>query len=258
MSGQATVAEIDRRVGARIAACGDPGTPLRGRPSRLLYQLVGTAGIRRIVAALDEVHSQTPGLRTECLLETTAGQGTSLGWRFEHLAAMLNGVADPEPLGRLLRHLPRFRGRLSPGHARGVPGHDGRPIDRIVRAPKAGSPLSPQRQPSRELGSRVVATNTSAAASWDLEPFRNPALPNARFRDVPMYLETPKGEEQGADLDATNLATLRRAGCIIMDATVYGPPMSSFAPRKKRYFRGAKGDYSGPILGEPTAARDGY
>jgi hypothetical protein len=33
--------------------------------------------------------------------------------------------------------------------------------------------------------------------------------------------------------------------------TTAGPPMSSFAPRKKRYFRGAKGDYSGPILGEP-------
>ena len=56
-------------------------------------------GIRRIIDALDEAHAQTPGLRTQCLLETTAGQGTSLGWRFEHLAAILEGVADRSRLG---------------------------------------------------------------------------------------------------------------------------------------------------------------
>jgi deoxyribonuclease-4 len=41
------------------------------------------------------------------------------------------------------------------------------------------------------------------------EPFRN-LLNDRRFRNVPMYLETPKGEEKGRDLDAINLGTLRR------------------------------------------------
>ncbi len=41
-----------------------------------------------------------------------------------------------------------------------------------------------------------------------LEPFRH-LLADVRFRGVPMYLETPKGEEDGEDLDAVNLRTLR-------------------------------------------------
>ena len=57
------------------------------------------AGLARIVTALDEVHGQTRGLKARALLETTAGQGTALGWRFEHLATILAGVQDPERLG---------------------------------------------------------------------------------------------------------------------------------------------------------------
>src|SRR5215212_1934128 len=36
------------------------------------------AGLAAIVRALDEVHGQTRGIKTRCLLETTAGQGTNL------------------------------------------------------------------------------------------------------------------------------------------------------------------------------------
>ena len=41
-----------------------------------------------------------------------------------------------------------------------------------------------------------------------LEPFRL-LLADRRFRRVPMYLETPKGKEDGEDLDAVNLRVLR-------------------------------------------------
>jgi deoxyribonuclease-4 len=41
------------------------------------------------------------------------------------------------------------------------------------------------------------------------EAFRN-VLNDRRFRKVPMYLETPKGERSGKDLDAINLRALRR------------------------------------------------
>jgi deoxyribonuclease-4 len=46
-------------------------------------------GLQRVAAALDEAHQRCPNFRVKILLETTAGQGTSLGHRFEHLAAML-------------------------------------------------------------------------------------------------------------------------------------------------------------------------
>ena len=56
-------------------------------------------GLKRIVTALDEVLGQTSNASAGILLETTAGQGTTLGWRFEHLAAILAGVNDNRRLG---------------------------------------------------------------------------------------------------------------------------------------------------------------
>ena len=56
-------------------------------------------GLRRIVKALNEVLRQGRKQSAAILLETTAGQGTTLGWRFEHLATILAGVHDNSRLG---------------------------------------------------------------------------------------------------------------------------------------------------------------
>ena len=47
------------------------------------------AGLRRIAQGLDEVHRRTKGFAARIDLETTAGQGTCLGHRFEHLERIL-------------------------------------------------------------------------------------------------------------------------------------------------------------------------
>ena len=57
------------------------------------------AGQRRIVLALDEVHARTTGARCQLWLETTAGQGTCLGHRFEQIGFVLNEVRDSDRLG---------------------------------------------------------------------------------------------------------------------------------------------------------------
>ena len=57
------------------------------------------AGQRRIVLALDEVHTRTVGVRCQLWLETTAGQGTCLGHRFEQIGFVLREVRDSERLG---------------------------------------------------------------------------------------------------------------------------------------------------------------
>lgn len=57
------------------------------------------AGIERIIIALNRLHSELPGFKVKTLLETTAGQGTTLGATFEELSQMLNGVDAPERLG---------------------------------------------------------------------------------------------------------------------------------------------------------------
>src|SRR5260370_7653919 len=57
------------------------------------------AGLAKVAAALDEVQHRCAGFQVMILLETTAGQGSSLGHRFEHLAAILDQVKQPERLG---------------------------------------------------------------------------------------------------------------------------------------------------------------
>jgi deoxyribonuclease-4 len=61
----------------------------------------------------------------------------------------------------------------------------------------------------RELGSRVDRHAKIGAGKLGLEPFRH-LMNDRRFAKVPMYLETPKGEEDGEQLDAINLQTLRQ------------------------------------------------
>src|SRR5262249_20627079 len=56
-------------------------------------------GLRRIILAINEAFRQTPRTRVEIWLETTAGQGSSLGHRFEHLRAILDGVNERQRLG---------------------------------------------------------------------------------------------------------------------------------------------------------------
>lgn len=53
------------------------------------------AGLATVVRAFDEVHRQTPGLKVVTLIETTAGQGSCLGWKFEHLAEIIPAVPIP-------------------------------------------------------------------------------------------------------------------------------------------------------------------
>lgn len=57
------------------------------------------AGLQRIIAALDRLHEDLPGYEVVTLLETTAGQGTSIGGAFEDLADIMKGVASPERVG---------------------------------------------------------------------------------------------------------------------------------------------------------------
>ena len=55
-------------------------------------------GIARLIESLDVIHAETAGAKVRVAIETTAGQGTYLGGRFEQIARILNGVRDPERL----------------------------------------------------------------------------------------------------------------------------------------------------------------
>ena len=164
------------------------------------------AGIAAVVRALDEVHRQTRGIKARCLLETTAGQGSCIGCRFEQLAAMIDGVQDPERLGVCVDTCHIFAAGYPLGTEKEYRATM-RALDKsvglkLVRAFHLNDSVKP-------LGSRVDRHAAIGRGMLGKEPFRW-LLNDRRFRNVPMYLETPKGEEKGKDLDAINLGTLRR------------------------------------------------
>jgi len=54
------------------------------------------AGLRQVANSLRKLLKETNGYRVQVVIETTAGQGTSLGHRFEQIAALLDQIGLPE------------------------------------------------------------------------------------------------------------------------------------------------------------------
>jgi deoxyribonuclease-4 len=163
------------------------------------------AGIRRVIRALNEVHRETRGIQAQCLLETTAGQGTNLGWRFEHLAAMLDGVRDPERLGVCFDTCHVFAAGYPLGTEKDYR-QTMREFNRLIGVKRIRA--FHFNDSKARFGSRVDRHAHIGRGEMGLAPFRF-LLADRRFRKVPMYLETPKGNENGEDLDVINLRTLR-------------------------------------------------
>lgn len=164
------------------------------------------AGLLRVAAALDEAHVRCPDFRLKVLLETTAGQGTSLGHRFEHLASILAQVKDPERLGVCLDTCHVFAAgyALAPEKEYRA---TMREFHRLVgikrlRAFHVNDSARPQ-------GSRVDRHAHIGKGYIGLEAFRL-LLNDPRFRNRPMILETPKESADRDDMDVVNLRTLRR------------------------------------------------
>jgi deoxyribonuclease-4 len=174
--------------------------------------------LERIARALDQVHARTEGLGVTIDLETTAGQGTNLGYRFEHLQDILQRVAHPERLGMCADTCHIF----AAGYSMGTPKEYDETIDRLDRSVGLRNLRVWHLNDScRECGSRVDRHAAIGAGQMGLEPFRH-LVNDSRFRDLPMILETPKGVEDGEDLDVRNLKVLRQ---------LVRPPRSSRTPK---------------------------
>ncbi len=161
-------------------------------------------GLANVVRGLDEVHRRCAGFGVRVLLETTAGQGLSLGHRFEHLAWIMGAVAQPERLGVCLDTCHVF----AAGYPL-APEADYRAtmaeFDRIVGLKRLR--VFHVNDSKKPLGSRVDRHAHIGQGCLGLEPFRLLAN-DSRFRGRPMILETPK-EEEGREMDAINLGVLR-------------------------------------------------
>ena len=163
-------------------------------------------GLARITRALDVVIQRTAGMTAEIWLETTAGQGSNLGYRFEQLQFLLENVKSRDRLGICVDTCHIF--------AAGYPLIRASDYQRTMRELEETVGLESIRafhlnDSKREFGSRVDRHEHIGDGTLGREPFRH-LLRDARFEHLPMYLETPKGDRDGKPLDSVNLGLLRR------------------------------------------------
>lgn len=172
-----------------------------------------TGGLELIAAGIGSLLRARRRAAPMILLEHTAGQGTNLGHRFEHLAAILEMLDGSPRVGVCLDtcHL------LTAGYD--ICSEEGyeatfQQFDRMVGLERIKVfHLNDSKKP---CASRVDRHEHIGKGCLGLEPFRR-LLNDQRFRGLPMLLETPKLDtpesRRKSDVDpwdARNLRTLRR------------------------------------------------
>ncbi|RWR02671.1 endonuclease IV [[Pantoea] beijingensis] len=81
-----------------MARCEQLGLSLLNfHPGSHLHQIDEDVCLKRIAESLNIVLDKTQGVTA--VIENTAGQGSNLGFRFEHLAAIIDGVEDKSRVG---------------------------------------------------------------------------------------------------------------------------------------------------------------
>ena len=161
------------------------------------------SGLARVAAALNRALPKTGKHTAGVLLETTAGQGTTLGSRFEELAEILRLVKQPDRVGVCLDtcHL------LAAGYEFRSASAYGAMMNALDRAVGLGRVLAFHLNDSKgDLGSRRDRHEHIGKGKVGLEAFRL-ILADARFHDVAMVLETEKGDDLAEDKQ--NLGVLR-------------------------------------------------
>lgn len=159
-------------------------------------------GLERFTKNLDLVLEQADNAVT-VLLETTAGQGTGLGSRFEELASIIKNSGYPDRLGVCVDTCHIF-----------AAGYDIRTPQNYQATMDAFDQLVGIKRikffhlndSKKGLASHVDRHEHIGKGEIGIEGFRN-LLNDPRFANHPMTLETPKGKELQEDRD--NLATLR-------------------------------------------------
>ncbi|MFQ5645822.1 MAG: deoxyribonuclease IV [bacterium] len=165
-----------------------------------------TAGAARVAEAFNLLHRKFPEMKTKITIETTAGQGTNLGHRFEQIAGIISGVEQPE----------RLRVCFDTCHVWAA-GYDLKSeagyyqvfeeFDKIIGLERlAAFHINDSK---KDIGSRVDRHAHIGEGFLGVGFFRR-LMNDSRFDRLPMTLETPKGENgSGEDWDLVSLELLR-------------------------------------------------
>ncbi len=161
-------------------------------------------GIRLIIESLNAVHALTPGSTVLSVIETTAGQGTSIGYRFDHLKSIIDGVDDPERMRVCIDTCHVFAAGYDISIRRGYDAMMTE-FERVIGFPRlAAIHVNDSLKP---CGSRVDRHEHIGKGKIGTDGFRF-LMQDDRLKSVPKILETPKGDDLREDI--MNLRILRR------------------------------------------------
>ncbi|MBM3459404.1 MAG: deoxyribonuclease IV, partial [Armatimonadetes bacterium] len=159
--------------------------------------------LQRLADSIAYVLERAPAEGSRLLLETTAGQGTTLGYRFEHLAQVLQFAAAPDRVGVCFDTCHVF-----------VAGYDLRDaaaceqtlaeFDRVVGLDRVA--VIHANDAKKPCGSRVDRHDHVGRGQIGREGFRS-LLSDPRLGHAAVLLETPKE----GNMDPVNLEALRTA-----------------------------------------------
>jgi deoxyribonuclease IV len=161
------------------------------------------AGLQKVVASIDRIFKDIPKVKTRIALETTAGQGSSLGCEFEHLAYIIENVREPERLCVCVDTAHLFAAGYHIGAEGGAKKVFAK-FDKTIGLDRLTAiHLNDSKVP---LNSRVDRHEHIGKGKIGIEAFRF-VMNNPRFAKIPKVLETPKGKEMLEDME--NMKLLR-------------------------------------------------
>ena len=161
------------------------------------------AALAKIIASINKVFRKIPKVKTKIALETTAGQGSCVGHRFEHLAHIIDNVREPERLCICLDTAHLFAAGYDIGTESGIR-KTFREFDRKIGLDRLVAIHLNDSKTGR--GSRVDRHEHIGKGKIGLVAFRF-IMRDRRLNKIPKVLETPKGKDLREDV--MNLQTLR-------------------------------------------------
>jgi deoxyribonuclease-4 len=162
-----------------------------------------TAGIRRLIRALNRILENTKDTKVNILLENTAGSGSWLGYKFSHQRKILQGLKQKERVGFCFdtahAYLAGYDISTPEGLKKTLDEIDklmGIELIKLIHLNDAKNKLGSHRDKHEHIGKGNIGLE-------GMERIIN----HPRLRNVPFILETPKKTEQD---DIMNLNTVRR------------------------------------------------
>jgi deoxyribonuclease IV len=158
-------------------------------------------GLKIIAESLNIAHSKTQNFEVSSMIELTAGQGTTLGYRFEHIAKIIELVENPERITTCIDTAHIF--------AAGYNIKDDLEYEKVIIEFDSIIGLDKLQcfhfnDSKKDLGTRVDRHEHIGKGFIGIEGFKN-LMNDKRLSHIPKILETPKGKEQLEDIENLNV-----------------------------------------------------